>query len=36
MPEQDGITTAKNIIKFLEEKEIKKTKIIGCSGYDDD
>lgn len=35
MPEQNGITTAKNIKKFLFSKSLHKTKIIACSGYDD-
>lgn len=36
MPEQDGVTTGLNIKKFLIENGINKTKIIACSGYDDE
>ncbi|KAL4435387.1 hypothetical protein ABPG74_022870 [Tetrahymena malaccensis] len=36
MPEQDGITTGQRINKYLQENNITYTKIIACSGYDDE
>ncbi|KAL4483904.1 hypothetical protein ABPG72_013910 [Tetrahymena utriculariae] len=36
MPEQDGIITGQKINQYLQENNITQTKIIACSGYDDE